>query len=137
MTSRIHKYELTIIERHLDTFGHVNNATYLALLEEARWDWIHANGYGLDEILRRQQGPTILEINIRFMRELRNRVRVTIETSVEGYESKVGRIRQRIVDDKDNLYCEALVVFGLFDLRSRKLVPPTERWLAGVGLPGD
>ena len=62
MPGAIHLYDLVIHERHLDTFGHVNNATYLDLLEEARWDLITRNGFGLDEIKRLQLGPTILEI---------------------------------------------------------------------------
>ena len=34
----------------------------------------------------------------------------------------------------EKLVCEAEVVFGLFDLASRRLVRPTERWLAALGL---
>ena len=55
MANRTHEYPLLIVERHLDTFGHVNNATYLELFEEARWDWLQQNGYGLDEIRKRDQ----------------------------------------------------------------------------------
>ena len=32
----MHTYKLRIIETHLDMFGHVNNATYLQIFEEAR-----------------------------------------------------------------------------------------------------
>ena len=47
MLGRVHDYQLVIREQHLDTFGHVNNAKYLEILEEARWDLITGNGYGL------------------------------------------------------------------------------------------
>ena len=40
MINPIYEYEKTILEQHLDTFGHVNNAAYLVLYEEARWDFI-------------------------------------------------------------------------------------------------
>ena len=30
-------YKVKIRESHLDTLGHVNNAVYLVLFEEARW----------------------------------------------------------------------------------------------------
>ena len=43
-------YETLIRESHLDTFGHVNNATYLQLYEEARWELITRNGYGLAKV---------------------------------------------------------------------------------------
>ena len=36
MNNTIYEYDKTILEQHLDTFGHVNNAVYLSLYEEAR-----------------------------------------------------------------------------------------------------
>ena len=139
MPNRPHEYPLLIIERHLDTFGHVNNATYLELFEEARWDWIHQNGYGLDHIRRSGLGPTILEVHLRFKRELRNRERIVIQSVVDSYEGKVGKMTQRMVDASGDLFCEAKMVFGLFDLAARRLVLPTPEWLAGVGMsaPGS
>ncbi len=134
MAKLVHTYPLLIVERHLDTFGHVNNATYLQLFEEARWDWIHGNGYGLDEIRRSQQGPTIVEINIRFKRELMNRMPIVIETYVDRYDSKVGQITQRMLDAQGRLCCEARMAVGLFDLKERRLIEPTPKWLAALGI---
>ena len=51
MDSTIFSYPLIIKEMDLDTFGHVNNARYLTLFEDARWDLITKNGYGLKKIL--------------------------------------------------------------------------------------
>ena len=134
MLGSIHSYELTIHERHLDTFGHVNNATYLELFEEARWQLITENGYGIDEIKRRQAGPTILEINLRFAREVRNRERVTINSWTESYTGKVHKFQQQMLNEKLLPCCEAAFVIGLFDLQARKLMLPTPEWLRGVGL---
>lgn len=130
----MHEYPLLIVERHLDTFGHVNNATYLELFEEARWDWIQQNGYGLEEIRRRGQGPTILEIHLKFKREVRNRERVLIQSFVDSYEGKIGKMTQRMLSGSGDLSCEAKMVFGLFDLAARRLVLPTPEWLTGVGV---
>lgn len=58
-------YEVVIRESHLDTFGHVNNATYLTLFEEARWDIVRSRGFGLDDIKRTGLGPTLLEVNVK------------------------------------------------------------------------
>src|SRR5678815_336967 len=66
----LHEKTIVISEAHLDSFGHVNNARYLELLEQARWDLITERGHGIDVIRRTRSGPTILEINIRFLREL-------------------------------------------------------------------
>ena len=48
MQNKIFEYPLTIKEFHLDTFGHVNNATYLQIYEEARWEFINQNGYATE-----------------------------------------------------------------------------------------
>src|SRR5258706_3751331 len=135
MLGSIHSYELTIHERHLDTFGHVNNATYLELFEEARWQLITENGYGVDEIKRRQAGPTILEINLRFAREVRNRERVTIKSWTESYTGKVHQFLQQMLNAKQEPCCEATFVIGLFDLQARKLMLPTAEWLHPLGVP--
>lgn len=129
-----HRYSLVVLERHLDTFGHVNNAVYLEILEEARWDWITGNGYGLREVRELGQGPTILECSLRFLREIVLRERIEIESFVESMGSKVGEVVQNIWKPDGELACEARFKFGLFDVRARRLVPPTPRWLAAVGL---
>lgn len=133
MLSPLHEYEVLIIERHLDTFGHVNNATYLDLFEAARWDWITGNGFGLERIRELQQGPTVLEANLRFKRELKNRQRIVIRTWVESYEGKICVVMQEMRDHAGELCCEGRFVCALFDLRARRLLAPTPDWLAAVG----
>ena len=134
MVGSVHEYALVIREQHLDTFGHVNNAKYLEILEEARWDLITRNGYGLAEVMRRRIGPTILEINLKFQRELRLRQAITIKSWVESYRKKVGRMMQQMWDAEGNLCCEALFVIGLFDLTARKLIAPTPEWMQAMGV---
>ena len=50
----IFEYQVLIQEVHLDSFGHVNNAAYVMLYEEARWDFITKQGFGLDYIQKHQ-----------------------------------------------------------------------------------
>src|SRR5690606_28354790 len=110
-----HEYRLLIQEHHLDTFGHVNNAAYLELFAEARWDLITLGGYGLEEIRRRKIGPTVLEVNVRFVRELKNRQAISIKTQMQSYTGKVGKLLQQIFDDGGRLCAEALFTMALFD----------------------
>jgi thioesterase-3 len=131
--SQVHEYSVLIVERHLDTFGHVNNATYLDLFEAARWDWITANGFGLDKIREVQQGPTLLEVNLQFKRELNNRQHISIRTTTESYEGKTCVVVQQMLDEAGNVCCIGRFVCGLFDLRSRRLVLPTPEWLLALG----
>jgi thioesterase-3 len=134
MVGSVQEYPLVIREQHLDTFGHVNNAKYLEILEEARWDLITRNGYGLAEVIRRRIGPTILEISLKFQRELKNRQPIVIRTWMDSYAGKIGRVRQEIRDPDGNLFCEALFTIGLFDLDARRLILPTPEWLRALGL---
>src|SRR5690606_24856377 len=92
MTDKTHEYELLIQERHLDTFGHVNNATYLQIFEEARWDLIDSRGYGMGKIRETGLGPVILEAHVKFRREVKNRTRVTIRSDLVEYEGKIGKL---------------------------------------------
>lgn len=132
MSDLHHRYSITILEKHLDTFGHVNNATYLEMLEEARWDWITRNGYGVEQVQTIGLGPVVLDIHITFKRELRLRKEVFIESKLESYRGKIAKIVQKIVDKDDTVCCQAEFTFGLFDLKQRKLVMPTSEWLAAL-----
>lgn len=133
MESNIFFYPLIIKEQHLDTFGHVNNATYLTLFEEARWDLITTNGYGLNKIIETSLGPTILEIKLNFLKEIFLRDQITITTQLISYENKIGKLLQKMLRDK--VICtQAEFTFALFDLNKRKLVNPTSDWLQAIGV---
>jgi len=134
MSSLVFEYPLLILERHLDTFGHVNNATYLEIFEEARWDAITRGGHGLDVIKATGQGPVVLECTVRFRRELTSRVNVTVGSRVTAYAGKVGRMHQEIRLADGNVACDAEFTFGFFDLQRRKLIDPSPAWLATFGL---
>lgn len=127
-------YEKTVREHHLDTLGHVNNATVLQLLEESRWEAITANGYSMQTIRETGLSPIILEINIRYRREilLRQKIKITLENP--RLDRKIISFEQRILSDRDEVMVEASFVTGLFDVHKRKLVMPTELWLHAIGL---
>lgn len=133
-TQPIFEYPLVIRETHLDTFGHVNNAVYLEILEEARWELITGNGYGIQKIKETGLGPTIVEIHLRFMRELLLRAHVVVKTQLESYEGKIAVLRQWIEDGSGQRCCEAEFKIGLFDVRMRKLVLPNREWLKALGV---
>lgn len=137
MLSKIHEFPVTIVEKHLDTFGHVNNATYLQLFEEARWQWITEGGYGLAEVRARGQGPTLLECTVKFKRELINRETIVIRSWTESYVGKIAIVRQQMLRPGDVVCCSADFIMALFDVNERKLINPTDAWLACVGLTRD
>jgi len=128
-----HTYPLIIKETNLDLYRHVNNATYLTFFEDARWDFINNHNYGFAKILETGLGPVVLEVTIRYLKELRLRDQITIETTMVSYEKKIGKMHQKMVRGSD-ICCTADITFGLFDLNERKLVLPTPEWLQGIGL---
>ena len=129
-----HSYSLQILEGHLDTFGHVNNATYLQLFEQARWEWITSRGFGMDKVMETGLGPTILELEMKFLKELRLRETITIASRVVTYEKKVGILEQTMSKSDGNPACQLSMKFGLFDTRSRKLIEPTKEWSKALDL---
>ncbi len=130
----IHHYPLLIREHHLDFFGHVNHATYLEILEEARWEFITAKGFGLDVVHATGVGPVVLEIQIRFLKEIRLRQSVRIDSQLLSYEKKIGTLKQTIFDESNTICTEAQLIFGLFDIQARKLIMPTQDWLLALGV---
>ena len=132
MKTEIHRYPIIIKEIHLDFYGHVNNSTYLILFEEARWDFITRNGYGYQKIMETGIGPVILEVNVKYQKELRLREEIVIESSTLSYEKKICRMQQRMLRGHE-VCCSAEFTVALFDLKARKLLLPTQDWLKGVG----
>jgi acyl-CoA thioester hydrolase len=133
MQNDFHEYRLLIRESHLDTFGHVNNAVYLSIFEEARWDMLTRGGFGLTEIREKGIGPVVLEATIRFRKEVTNRAAVTIRSRTLDYRGRIGRYEQVMILPDSTEACRAEFVIALFDLKSRKLIKPTPEWLKAIG----
>jgi len=135
----VHEFPLVIHEGHLDTFGHVNNATYLQLFEQARWDWTTRGGYGLEKIQETQRGPIILDCTVQFRRELTNRRAVVIRSWIDELRPKIAKVRQDIIASgatggEPELYCSATFTMAFFDLAARRIIEPSEAWLGVFGL---
>ena len=132
--SVIFRYPLTILEKHLDSFGHVNNATYLNLYEEARWEFITERGFGLSRVLVDQIGPVLLDLNLVFKKELTNREKVVITSQYTGLKNKLVMSMSQIIYNADEKIVSNMdFTMGLMDLRERKLIKPTADWLKAIG----
>lgn len=136
MSNPIYEYELTILEQHLDTFGHVNNAVYLTLYEEARWDFITKNGLGLKQILESKVGPVLLDLNLTFKSELNNREKIKIVSQArpEMRNKYVMVLDQKILKESGKVASTLTLSVGMMDLNERKLISPSAEWLLALGL---
>jgi YbgC/YbaW family acyl-CoA thioester hydrolase len=128
------EYKTQILEHHLDSFGHVNNAKYLELYEEARWDFITTNGYGLKQVKEYKQGPIVLDVTCSFRREITNREWVTIKSNTIEIKSKIMKIEQVIIKENGDLASKATFTFGFMDLQLRKMIVQPPLWLKAVGV---
>lgn len=133
----IFDYALTIRENHLDTFGHVNNAVYLQIFEEARWELVTKHGYGMDKIRETGLGPTLLDVHVSFKKEIRLREKIVIKTQLDSYTGKIADVLQWIENSEGVRCAEATFKIGLFDTRARKLVLPTPEWLNALGVASE
>lgn len=131
---QIHHTQLLILESHLDTFGHVNNAAYLTLFEQVRWEWITAQGVGLEYVKQHKIGPVILELNLEFKKEILCREIIKVESRfVEMKNSLVMEIEQKMFKSKGELAACLLLKVGVMDMQARKLIRPPEIWLNALG----
>jgi len=135
MAYKIFEYPVEILEHHLDSFGHVNNAACVKINEEARWDFITKNNYGLNKILEIQQGPVILDLKVKFKRELKNRETIVIYSQVhEILNSRMIVLEQVMKKADGKISSEALFTIGFFDMKARKLIDASPEWLKAVGV---
>jgi acyl-CoA thioester hydrolase len=132
----IYEYDKTILEHHLDTFGHVNNAVYLSLYEEARWDFITKNGLGLKEILESKIGPVLLDLQLTFKSELNNREKIKIisQARTEMRNKFVMVLDQKMLKENGKVASTLTLSVGLMDLKARKLMAPTPEWIKALGI---
>ncbi len=130
--------KVLIRETHIDFFGHVNNATYLEIFEEARWDHITNNGYGIPQILQHKKGPVMLDCQISFLKELHARDEITVTVEHVATESKphqkVFKLRQQMINAQGEIACEGTFSYGLFDTQTRRLIEPTPEWKQAMGI---
>ena len=121
---QVYTYPVLIKETYLDSFGHVNNAVYLTLFEEARWEIFNKFNYGIQKIRETGIGPTLLEVNLKFIRELKARDQVIIRTENLSIEKYLFKVSQKILRNEE-VCCEGLFTIACYDINQRRLVKPT------------
>lgn len=110
----------------VDSFGHVNNAVFLAFLEEARSRWMETVPCHWQD---GETGPVVANININYRRPLHwpQRVRVTLKPDSPGRSSiKLHSEVRSVSDNKESesvLFVDAAVTLVWIDKQSGESVP--------------
>ena len=111
--------------RDMDSMGHVNNAKYIAYLEEARVRWmLTVPGISMQDRI----APVVAANNINYRRPLTWPHDVMVELYVDRLGSSSVTIGHRIVDqvDADVLYSDGSVVVVWMDTQTGKSAPLPE-----------
>ncbi len=126
-------YKTVIRETQLDLFGHVNNAIYLELYEEARWEILTQAGYGLDVMEATTHGIVVLKAEVSFLKELRNRDEIAIDMRLDKVTRKLCTLKQTMRRG-DEACSEATFLMGFWNMKERKLMLPTPKWKGALGI---
>lgn len=105
---------------HLDFYGHVNNARYLELLEEARWRMLEGAA-SLKDWQARGLGLVVVRIEIDYRRPATLDDELEIVSDVARVGGRSGTVRQVVtrVGDGERI-AEAMVTFVVVDTRTGK-----------------
>ena len=131
--SKKFEYRFTVTEEMTDDYGHVNNARYLDLYEDARWNILDISDLGADMVKKNKIGPVILEVTVRFSRELLPGEEITITTTSRRKNDLIFYFDQQMVNSKGEIASKAVFTAALFDLEKRKMIRPDQQWLKAFG----
>lgn len=108
---------------HTDSFGHVNNARYLELLEEARWQF--AEHHGLIDLLNEDNlGFIIMQMNLRFRLPVIEGDTIQVLTKLITLGTASGEVEQLIKKQgQQKLAAKSLFHFVLIDRNTGTSVP--------------
>ena len=121
-------HTIIIKESHLDTLGHVNNAVYLMLFEEARWQYLNSKNYPLEVVLKEKKGPVILDLQLKFLKELKLRDKIQVTFEPLDIQKKIFKILQKMINEKGEVAAELTMTSAFFDLQTRRIIDPNDQW---------
>jgi len=126
-------FQFTVSADLLDEYNHVNNARYLDLYEKARWAILDMSSFGRNYVKEMGIGPVILEVCVKFKREIKLGENITINTKSKIEGNRIFHFIQEMKNEEGNVCSTAVFKGALFDLKTRKIIKPDEKWLKALG----
>lgn len=115
----VNKTRLTIRGYHCDAYGHVNNARYLELYEEARWGLLQP---AVDQHFFRDRGVifVVVNINVSYKRPMVPDQVIDVVCGSIEYKNLSMVIHQKMIDAHNGKICsEADVTFVLLNSENK------------------
>ena len=111
---------------HIDVFGHMNNARYLELMEESRWQYIDATNFQ-GYLTENNWGFAVVNINISYKRPAHNGDIITFEVKMKRMGNSSMTVDQIMTNKKTGVViAEAEVTFVVLDLATHRPARITE-----------
>lgn len=128
MNPIVHSVDLEVRWRDLDAFNHVNNASYLGYIEEARVRWFKSLS---SDWAGESAAPIMAAVQLNYRRPVNWPETVRVELFAERIGTKSLTLGHRIssAGDESVLYCDGHTVLVWVD-RSGQSVPLPEAVLA-------
>jgi acyl-CoA thioester hydrolase len=126
------RVRITVRGYELDTQGHLNWAQYLHYAEHARWECFRAAGIEHERLIASGAGPVNLDVNVRFLAELRGGDEVSVSCLFGWRNSKTFRVTQQFIRADGVLSADLVTVTGLLDLAERRLIPEPGKHLRSL-----
>ncbi len=118
----IHKTIIRVRGYHCDAYGHINNARYLELLEEARWSFLE-DLENLDFWAQNGLGLVVVSVNINYRRPVRPETVLEIMSSMKKVGGKTAIIHQDVQNQTTGkTVADADVTFAVISLETGRAV---------------
>jgi acyl-CoA thioester hydrolase len=120
---RVHATDIEVRWRDLDAFNHVNNASYLGYIEEARVRWFHSLS---DDWANETSAPILAAIAMNYRRPIFWPETLRIELLAERVGNKSVTLAHRIVSagNPDLLYADGNTVLVWVDRTGQTVALP-------------
>jgi acyl-CoA thioester hydrolase len=117
-------HRATITKAHLDVMGHLNVRWYMAMFDDASWNFFAS--YGMDESYCRSSGSGgfALKQFIHYLAEVREGERIGIRSRVLGRSAKRIHFMHFMINESTGVLAATLEGLGAHaDLRVRRTAP--------------
>lgn len=119
--------QIIVSEEDIDGLNHVNNSVYLNYLEHGREAWYIKNaGYSYEDFHQANLGTVVLRIDILYKKEALLHDVLWVITAPKKLGNTSFVFQQQIINQDDEIICEAEVTKVMIDFTTRKSRPVIE-----------
>lgn len=118
-----HQTKITIKPDDIDILNHVNNIVYVKYFEKARFDWYQKIGLNFESLLEDGLGVVLRNLEISYIKEARLGDSLVVETIPYRLGNSSFTLKQKIINQHEEVITEAETVKVMIDLEKRKSIP--------------